>query len=85
MNYKKIDLLLVAGFTSNLFYSVSASIVEFEFSDNYIKNIIFENNTFYSQNKNKEDILFKIYNLELTFDEFNKKYGLNKYEKINIE
>lgn len=69
----------------NLFYSVSASIVEFEFSDNYIKNIIFENNTFYSQNKNKEDILFKIYNLELTFDEFNKKYGLNKYEKINIE
>ena len=40
---------------------------------------------FKTVDKNKGDILFKIFNLELTFDEFNKKYGLNKYEKINIE
>ncbi|MGM9971595.1 MAG: hypothetical protein ACI35W_04240 [Anaeroplasmataceae bacterium] len=70
---------------NNLFYMTSTNIIQFEFSDSYIKNIVFNDNKFYSENHSKEDVVFTIYDKTLSFDEFNEKYGSNLYEEFSIE
>ena len=70
---------------NNLFYGVSKKILKFDFGEDYIKNIIFEDNKIYSVGNTKENIVFKIESINLSFDDFNKKFGLNTYEEFIVE
>ncbi|MGM9970375.1 MAG: right-handed parallel beta-helix repeat-containing protein [Anaeroplasma sp.] len=88
-NYDDYQMIIAKsdGITikDNLFYCESKNIVQLEFSEEYIKNISFINNTFYSKNKTKDEVIFTIYNISFTFEEFIFKYGFNLYEEFIVE
>lgn len=68
----------------NYFYFNVKKVINFEFNDTLCKNIKFINNILYSPNYNKDDLIFKIFSSSFSFNEFNNKYGLNKFEEFEI-